>query len=322
VSKASSGGQTVKMKIRQGLFKYGWILMRSFVLLGISYYILYPLVQKISVSFMKRQDLYDITVLLIPRHFTVDNYKNVFKAMDYMNSFAQTAFVTIITVLTQLVSCTMVGYGFARFKMPLKKFLFAMVIVTLIVPPQTIIVPMYLNFSFFDVLGIFKLVTGKTLSLTNTPWPFVISGLTCMGFKNGLYIFIIRQYFRNIPKELEEAALIDGSGALRTFVSVMLPSARPVLLVIAMFSGVWQWTDVFYSSWFMRGSDLLSRKLDSLAATIAFVEDGKGVPVLEPNYSFLLNSTGCILIILPLIILFLLAQRQFVEGIEQSGIVG
>ena len=307
---------------RKIIVQYGWKLIRTIILVGISYYILYPIVLKIAVSLMEKRDLYDITVLLIPKNFTLDNYVKVFKAMDYGNSFLQTAFVTLITVVSQLMACALVGYGFARFKFPLKKLLFAMVIFTLIVPPQTIIVPMYLNYSFFDVFGLIKLITGKTLSLTNTPWTFVVSGLTCMGLKNGMYIFIVRQYFRNVPKELEEAALIDGSGAFRTFFSVMLPSARPVLLVIAMFSAVWQWTDIFYSTWFMRGSSLLSRKLDSLAMNISQVESTQGIAVLDPNYTFLLNSTGCILVILPLIIFFLLAQKQFVEGIEQSGIVG
>lgn len=306
----------------RGLAQGLWKIVRLIIFLGIAYYVLYPLLLKIAVSFMERSDLYDVTVRLIPRHFTTDNIVKVFEAMKYPQAFGETLFVTMLTTAAQLVSCTLVGYGFARYDFPFKKILFALVIFTLIVPPQTIIIPTYLNYAYFDVFGLIRLFTGDTVSVLNKPWTFLISGITCMGLKNGLYIFIVRQYFRNVPLELEEAALIDGSGFFKTFVRVMLPSARPILVVVGLFSAVWQWTDIFYSTWFMKNSLLLSRQLDSLTMTIGRLESVSGVTTVDPNYAFQLNSTGCMLLVLPLILFYLLAQKQFVEGIERSGIVG
>lgn len=303
----------------------GWLfkIVRFIVLAGICYYILYPLIVKLMLAIMDKTNLYDITVGLIPHDFTFSNIQKVWKALDYPKSFLNTLWVTLLTTCTQLISCTLVGYGFARFNFPMKRLLFALVVFSLIVPPATIIIPMYLNYRFFDFTGgLLHSLFGFHVNLVGKPWTFVISGLTCMGFKNGLYIYLVRQYFRNVPKELEEAALIDGAGFLKTFYKIMLPSAKPILSTIVMFSAVWQWTDIFYSSWFMKDAMLLSRKLDVLSMTISVLESGNDIIVLDVNYITQLNATGGILVIIPLIILFVFGQKLFVESIERSGIVG
>lgn len=141
-----------------------------------------------------------------------------------------------------------------------------------------------------------------------------------MGLKNGLYIYLARQFFRNMPKELEEAALIDGAGFAGTFFRVMLPSARPILTVIFLFSSVWQWTDIFYTSWFVPKLNTLSMQLNSLAYTVMDKENIS--QSLDQYYANQISATGCLLAILPLIVLYVLMQRQFIEGIERSGIVG
>ena len=93
----------------------------------------------------------------------------------------------------------------------------------------------------------------------------------CMGLKNGLYIFMIRQYFRNIPKELEEAAYVDGCGTLKTFVRIMLPDAKPILTSCFLFAFVWQWTDKFYSKMFLGNIKLLSTQLAMIADRLIFI---------------------------------------------------
>ena len=298
------------------------VIFRAVLVIGICYYILYPLIAKLFSSFMQQQDLYDTTVGLIPKHWTLENYVLALKTMDFGKSFLNTFLITILVTVLQMASCTLVGYGFARYKFPLKGLLFALVIFTLIIPPTTIIIPMYLNFRFYDILGIFGLFTGGVgINLMDSVWAIVIMSITCMGFKNGLYIYMIRQFYRGVPKELEEAALIDGAGHFRTFISVMLPSAKPILTVVAMFSIVWQWTDIFYSQWFLPSMSLLSTKLMTISADVALDTIGL-TAVLDSGYANIMISTGTILVIVPILIFYIIGQKQFVEGIERSGIVG
>lgn len=314
--------KNLRMRI-QRIAHWTFILFRGIILAGVSYYILYPLIAKFMLAIMDRTNLYDITVGMIPHDFTLENIQKVWKALDYPNAFANTLFVTLVTTVTQVISCTLVGYGFARFNFPFKRLLFGLVLFSLIIPPATIIIPMYLNYRFFDFTGgLLNMVTGFNINLVGSPWTFIISGITCMGFKNGLYIYLVRQYYRNVPKELEEAAMIDGAGFFKTFLVIMLPSAKPILSIIVMFSAVWQWTDIFYSSWFMKDAMLLSRRLDVLAMNISVQESINGVANLDLNYITQLNATGGILVILPLIVLYIFGQKLFVEGIERSGIVG
>lgn len=301
---------------------FGWAVVRTVLIIGISFYILYPLLTKFSMAFMATEDLYDITVRLVPRTFSLENLKLVWEQMNYPTSLLNTLWISVLVTLLQLSACLLIGYGFARFEFPLRGFWFAMVLLTLLIPPQVIIIPLYLRFNRFDVLWIAQLLTGKPLTLINSLWPSVLMAMTGVGIRNGLFIYIIRQFFRNAPKELEEASLIDGAGIFKTFVHIMLPSARPIMTTVFLFSFVWQWTDVFFSGWFMPRMSILSLKLDGLLNSVLSTLVGQSITTLDQSYSVLLNSIGCLLVILPLLILYIFAQRAFVESIERSGIVG
>lgn len=290
-----------------------YILVRGIIVCGVCYYVLFPILQSFFQTFMARTDLYDSTVDLIPKNWTLDNLKIMFKAVNIPVTTLTTLGVCLLVTVTQLCSCTLVGYGFARFKFPLKNALFMLVIFTLVVPPQTIITPLYLNFRNF---------AGTGLNLLNTVLPFGILGITAMGLKNGLYIFMVRQFYRNVPKELEEAAMIDGAGFLRTFVSVMLPSAKPILSVVAIFSLVWQWTDTFYNGWLAPNIKVLSTQILAVPTNLSVIQELLGVSVIEDGYDRLLNGTGSLIIMLPLIIFYIFTQRAFVESVERGGIVG
>ena len=141
--------------------------------------------------------------------------------------------------------------------------------------------------------------------------------------QNGLYIYLIRQFFRNIPKELEEAAYVDGCGTFKTFVIIMLPDAKPILTSCFLFSFVWQWTDGFYSRMFLGNLKLVSTALsvivDELSSYIMRLL-GLQTGTVSVAYSNCILSTGTLMIILPLIILYLFAQRGFVESLSQTGI--
>ncbi len=180
---------------------------------------------------------------------------------------------------------------------------------------------MFLRFRFFDIFGVIKLISGNTINLIDTFWPFVLTSLTGTGLRNGLYIYMMRQFFRGAPKELEESAYVDGAGPYKTFYYIMLPIAIPMMVTIFLFSFVWQWTDTFYTTLFLERMATLPTVLSSLAVSINYQEFGP-MATMSPAYASMLNNTGSVLVILPLIIIYLIAQRYFVESIERSGIIG
>lgn len=300
-------------------------LIQGLLVIGICFVILYPLFVKIASSFMEERDLYDVTVRLIPRHLTTDNYGQAFQYMDYLRSLRNSLVLCLTTSGLQLASCTLAAYGFARFQFPFKRLLFAFVIMVLVVPPQAIMIPLYLHNRFFDIFGLMRLTTGRTINLMNSFWPFLLSSGTANGLRAGLFIYMLRQYFRGSPKELEEAAYVDGAGSFRTFWRIMLPGAVPMLVTVFLFSFVWQWTDTFYTSLFLTSLKVLPTALSTLAATVAQAYSAdmfSGFQYLSPGYTSILNNAGSLLVILPLAVLYIFLQRYFVEGIERSGITG
>jgi multiple sugar transport system permease protein len=135
---------------------------------------------------------------------------------------------------------------------------------------------------------------------------------------------MLRQFFKGMPKELEEAAFVDGCGKLRTFVQIMVPSAIPMMVTVFLFGFVWQWTDVFYTSLYLNKVKVMSTALNSLAVNAYQQYEGFGgsMNFISPGFVSMINHTGTILTIIPLIILYVFCQKSFVEGIERSGIVG
>ena len=297
-------------------------IVRFILLFGLCFLILQPIFNKISISFMEEADLFNPIVISIPEHFTTENYKMAATLMNYEKSIVNSGIVSVTIAVLQIAMCTLVGYGFARFEFPLKKFWFACVMLIILVPPQTISTSLHLHFRFFDVLGISKMMTGETINLRGSVLPYYMMSAGCMGLKNGLYIFMIRQFFRTIPKDLEEAAYVDGCGTLKTFFKIMLPEAKPILTSCFLFAFVWQWTDGFYSNLFLGTTQLvstsLSRIVDSLGALI--MREMGITTTISVAYSNCILATGTLMIILPLIIMYLFAQRAFVESISSSGI--
>lgn len=313
-----SQGYYLKKRVSQTLYKF----IRFFLLFGMCFLILQPILNKISISFMAEEDLYNAMVISIPENFSTGNYKLAAQFMDYGKTLWNTFGISMTIAILQITVCTLVGYGFARFDFPLKKLWFACVILMIIVPPQILSTSLHLHFRYFDVFGLFKLITGNTLNLRGSVIPYYLMSAGCMGLKNGLYIYMIRQFFRNIPKELEEAAYVDGCGTLKTFISIMLPDAKPILTSCFLFSFVWQWTDGFYSRTFLGGTKLLSTQLqmigDRLGNYIVFtLHDAAGASV---GYTNAIVATGTLMVIVPLLILYLFAQKGFVESLSSSGI--
>ena len=294
-----------------------WYLFRFIILLGVSYIVLYPFFTKIAASFMSPEDFIDVTVMLIPKYPTFDQYKAVFLENNYIAAFFNTLFLSASSAILQTFVACLVGYGLAKFKFKGNSLVMAAVILTMVVPHGTVYLSMFMEFRYFDIYGIIKAITGNTIQLTQSFWPLIILSITGLAFKNGLYIFMMRQFFRGVPDELEESAYIDGSGTFRTFVQIILPLSIPMMITIFLFAFSWQWTDDFYTNMFISTNK------------ITLMPDIVGIPKsLETTYAgqelyySAINNTCGLMIILPLVVLYLFCQKFLVQGIERSGIVG
>lgn len=309
---------------KKQLVKLGGSIVRTLLLIGISYVIIAPMLTRLSTSLMPVEELYDQSVKWVPRNPTLDHYIQVWIHMDYPQAFLNSLTLTLVVGLLQLASCTYIGYGLARFRFPGSGLLMGLAIFTLLVPPQMIRIPLYLNFRFFDFFGI---LSENPLNLIGTYWPFIITSLTGVGFRNGLYIYIMCQFFRGMPRELEEAAYVDGGGLLATFFRVMLPGSTPGLIVVFLFSFVWQWNDYFYTTMFMSGQNFLPQSLEVVALRVA--ETARDVDqlaatsgLIDSQFHSVVNNAGMLMVIIPLLLLYLFMQRYFVESVERTGIIG
>ena len=294
---------------------------RALLMFGLCFMIIQPILIRFSTGFMVEKDLYDSTIVLVPRHLTLENYKIVFDLTNFPTSMINTLWISLLVSLLQVVSCTFVSYGFARYQFPLKKFWFACVVLLIIVPPTTIQTSLYMSFANFDILGIFKAIKGKPINLRTSLIPYAMMSLTCMGLKNGLYIYMLRQYFKNVPDSLEEAAFVDGCSTLRTFTQIMLPDAMPTIASCFLFSFVWQWTDLFYSRNFLSSYSVYSVELSSIVTRMSrYFSADVSKSVIVPNArQQQLIAIGVLICCIPLIILYCFTQKLFVQSLAMTG---
>jgi len=333
-----------------------WYFFRLVLLVGISYIVLYPFISKIMGSFMAPEDFLDPTIILVPKNWTIDMYKYIYLDLDYMTGFLNTLMLAGSTAILQTFTCATIAYGLAKFKFKGGKYIFLAVVVTMVIPHPTIQNAMFSYFQKFDILGIFRMLAGggvgigdftftndffksinfaphqldkfgnavytgiwsnTGLNLNNSYWPMVIMSVTGLGFKNGLYVFLLRQFFRGIPDELEESAYIDGSGTIRTFIQVIIPLSVPMLITVFLFAFSWQWTDNFYTSLFFTNQRIiLLNKIVGNAPPKTLVTNFEE----QARYYAAIRNTCGLMIIAPLVIMYVFCQKFLVQGIERSGL--
>ncbi len=315
-------------------------LFRFIFLLGIAYIVLFPFFTKIAGSFMAPEDFIDVTVRLIPKNFSIDIYKAIWTDLDYVAALANTTLISLFLSLIQTFVCCVIAYGLAKYKFKGNGIIFMLVMITMIIPHRTLQSSMSMNFTYFDIMGILSFLSGgasvgvesidailsqinllnlpeHSINLKNTIWPFIILALTGLAFKNGLYIFMLRQFFRGIPDSLEESAYIDGSGDFRTFIQIILPMSVPMMITVFLFSFCWQWTDTFYTSMFftnLKEAPLMLSQIIDIPKSLDTEYAGQTL------YETAIRNTCGIMIIAPLVILYVFLQRYLVEGIERSGL--
>lgn len=327
----TSSGKRLQLKLKTASFWIDkvWYVFRFIIMLGISYVILYPFFSRILQSFMTFEDFVDPTVSLIPKHWTGEIYKFITVENHYWTAMRNTFFLSLMCAVIQTFICCMIGYGISKFKFRGRKLLLFLVILTMVIPPDTLRLAIKQHFDSFDFLtiqaagyrGIIELITGSPAALNGTFFPFAILSLIGCGFKNGLYIFMMIQFFKGVPDELEESAYVDGSGAFRTFIQIILPLSVPMMITIFLFAFSWQWTDELYTGIFLQGSNApvtlaSSRFWSQIPPSLEVSGAGKSL------YQNAIFNTAGMMVIAPLILVYLFGQRYLVQGIERSGLVG
>ena len=317
--------ERLKAKFLSGYFLTNvvWFLFRFIILLGVSFVIIYPFITKIAGSFMSQEDFIDVTVRLVPKYPTLDTYKAILTELGYFEAFMNTLILSLSCAILQMFVSCLVGYGLAKFKFKGNMIVFAAVILTMVVPHSTIQLSMFMKFRYFDVFGIYGLIGDLAgiqkpyFELTNSFAPLIILSATGLAFKNGLYVFMMRQFFLGVPDELEESAYIDGSGTFKTFIQIILPLSIPMMITVFLFAFAWQWTDEFYTGVFFTNTKTL------LMPNIVDIPDSLVTDYAGQSLFYAaVNNTCGLCIIAPLIIIYLFCQRYLVQGIERSGIVG
>jgi len=321
--------------------------------------ILYPLLRMLTLVISHPRALGAVGGIWIPPMFSLDNFRVAFGVMDFWSTLLFTVRNVSTIMILQVLCAAFAGYAFARLRFKGMGFLFIMVLITFIVPAEVFMLPQRVLFQNFDIFGILGavegtgaaqalgfsiggfrpfgwLVDGPVNMLGSPAAMFVLAG-TGMGLAGGLFIYIFRQFFRGLPKELEEAAYVDGAGFLRTFFTIVFPMAKPAFLTVGTLSFIWNYNDTHFPTLFnptnrymsiraqlleqVQGGTSIMQNMISQARSagrIAHEVESLGTPL----YDAALRQVSAFVAILPLIILFLIIQKQFVEGVERSGIVG
>lgn len=273
------------------------------LLIEFMFVFLFPFLYMFTNSLKGPLHLADISSKWIVRNPQWDNYREAMDKMSYWRGLKNNLIVVLSSALGQILSCSFIAYGLARFDFPGRNLIFALVLFSLIIPPQVLVIPLYIQYS--------------NLGMLDTFWPIILPTYFGMGLKGGLFIFIFRQFFRSLPRELEEAARIDGAGTFRTYISIVLPLARSPILVTAILSIVWHWNDSFQPSVYLMVPErsLLSMSLNLLMTDVKNVYESASGMIVSP-----LGMAGAILIILPLFIMYIFLQNKFTQGIERTGL--
>lgn len=311
-----------KHKVKEKAIGVCISIFRYVFLISVSYIILYPLFAMFAYSVMSYNDVKDSSVTWIAKEFTLENFKVAFEAIDYPSSLLRTVLIGGVSALLEIFSCAIAAYGFSRFKFKERNLLFALVLLTAIVPVQILVIPLFINYKYFDFGGILTLVSNiigleepLSIDLVNSPLTFWLPSLFGVGLRAGLFIFIYRQFFMGLPKELEEASWIDGCGPLKTFFKIVIPSSGVVFLTVSIFAVIWHWNEYYQSVIFFSTEFPLSVTLSNIVTTLTSMS-------IDSYYAAPYVCAACLMFIAPMLIMFLFLQKKFIQSIDRVGIVG
>lgn len=316
--------ESVLHRRQKRLYKTGSFLAgfyRYVLLISMSYVIIYPFIYMLSTSFKTRAAFLDPSIIWIPRVFTVENYQNAVTALNLPKSIYNSLIYEIFSAGIEIISCSVAAYGMARFDFKLKPFLNVLLILLIFIPPQMIIIPMMMNFANFDLFGIFEVVgklfgTNLKVNMLNTVFPFYLPSMLAVGLRSGIIIFIYIQFFKGLPKELEEAAWIDGAGPIKTYLKIALPSSSVVILTVSVFSIIWHWNDYYLAVMYTSGDFPLAVMLNTIRSTLTTMS------IYSSSQFSAICMASCVIFVLPMLVMYMILQKKFIKSIDRVGITG
>lgn len=252
---------------------------------------LFPLFWMVRSSLMSNLEIYQYPPALLPSVWRFDNYLYSFTLLPFHRYMLNTLLITVPAVVGVLLTSSMAAYAFARLEFPGKNLIFTLVIASMLMPTACTIIPIFSGWA--------------SLGLVDTFWPLIIPPFLGGG---GINIFLTRQFLKTIPRELDEAALIDGASHVRVMVTILLPLIKPVLITIGLFTFVFNWNDLLGPILYLNSSDN-----NTISQGLANFRGGRGT-----DYRAIMAI--CTLTISPVVALFLAGQKYFVEGIALSGL--
>jgi len=326
--KQNNTGKSTKLNaIKQKVLRYvtsksrltalAFRIMLYILLIGLAFVFVYPFLFMLVTSLKSNADLSNFAVQWLPTEFKFENYFIAWDILNFRKYFSNSFIVMTLASIGHIFAGSFIGYGFARFQFPFKKLLFGCVILAFIVPVQTIIIPLYLTYTNFG--------------WTNTFLPLIVPAFFGFGLKGALFIFLFRQFYLTLPRDLENAALIDGCGFLKTYWKVVFPLAQSTLVVALVLSVVWHWNDFYEPGIYISKAAMgfLPSRINSIISVVNAPPEqlfdllaSIGLQGGEDTLNNAVIMAGTTLISAPILIFFAFAQRKFMQGIERTGITG
>lgn len=313
-------------------------IFRYALLISIGFIIIYPLLYMIVTSVMSPAAYNNSTRVWIPTEFNIkDNYSKAIEALSYGSALLNTVKYEVLSALLEVASCAVIGYGFARFNFKGKKFFTAILFLTILVPDMMVLIPRMVNYSNLDFLyigtGIEKLVQAIgnlfgadwsafdiTPKVVNTGWTMWLPSILGVGLRSGVLIYIYIQFFTGLPRELEEAAWVDGAGPFKTFLKIAIPSSSVVIITVTVFSLIWHWNDSLLSGMYLTSNYPLASGLSNIEAYLV-QKWAIYLTASSPQGASILMAS-CLLFIVPMLIFYMFIQRGFIESVDRVGITG
>ena len=286
-------------------------LVMYILLLDLSVIFLYPFFYMIVTSVKSPTDLMDTSVVWIVNKLYFYNYTLAFDNLDYISTLLRTVLYCLVATAGHVLVCSFVGYGFARFQFKGKGLLFLLLVLAMVVPVQTIIVPQYLVYS--------------KLGIANGFLPLVLPAWLGYGLRGALFIFLFRQFYLSLPKALEDAAAIDGCSPVKTFFRVAFPASSSPIIVSTVLSVVWHWSEYYEPGIYLSSASqkLLPMQLPNIYTLMDSAADASMLTSANAElYTEGTAMAATFLVVLPVLIFYLVFQKQFRKGIEISGITG
>ena len=286
---------------KQGQWKRVGTLITCLLLIEFVFVFIYPFLYMVLNSFKYDTDFRNLNQQWVLMGLNIDNYKTAFSLLKYNSSVFVNLTITVFSTIGHVLSCSFIAYGIAKFKFKGNKLVFALIILSILVPQQLLSMPLYIQFSRIGWIG--------------TVLPIVVPSFFGFGLRGGLFIFIFMQFFKGLPKSYEESAKLEGCRSIGVYFRIMMPLSRTSMLVVGTLSAIWHWNDIFEPNVYLTGMmRTLAQRLEAIPTYLYQSSTATGA-LISP-----VELAACVLIILPLLVMYSVVQRRFMAGLEFSGL--